>query len=81
MDPALLAGVDDDDDKDTSLAGVHGNDTSLAEVTIPTTTIATNDKNDSDAESNHNSVDPNQADKIQAKHLYTALEAMYQFTV
>ena len=41
MDPALLAGVDDDDDKDTSLAGVQGDNTSLAGVSIPTTTIAT----------------------------------------
>ena len=33
MDPALLAGVDDDDEhEDTSLAGVHGDDTSLAGV-------------------------------------------------
>ena len=39
MDPALLAGVDDDDDEDTSLAGVHGNNTSLAGVPIPTTTV------------------------------------------
>ena len=30
MDPALLAGVDDNDDDDTSLAGVQGNNTSLA---------------------------------------------------
>ena len=46
MDPALLAGVDDSDDNDTSLAGVP----------IP---VATNDNNDndSDAESNHNSID------------------------
>ena len=27
-DPALFAGVDDADDKGTSLAGVHGDDTS-----------------------------------------------------
>ena len=30
MDPALLAGVDDADDKDISFAGVHDNDTSFA---------------------------------------------------
>ena len=41
-DPALLAGVDDDNDEDTSLAGVHGDDTSsFAGVPIPTTTVAT----------------------------------------
>ena len=42
MDPALLAGVNDDDkdnDEHTSLAGVH----------------------DEDTESNHNSIDPNEA--------------------
>ena len=60
-DPALLAGVDDNDDDDevTSLAGVQGNDTSLAGVPKP---ITTNDDDDnSDAESNHNSIDPNEA--------------------
>ena len=31
-DPALLAGLDDNDDNNTSLAGVQGNDTSLAGV-------------------------------------------------
>ena len=47
-DPALLAGVDDDDDDDN---------TSLAGVPIP---IMTNDDdNASDAESDHNSIDPN----------------------
>ena len=50
-DPALLAGVDDTDDKDTSLAGVP----------VANTTIVTNDDDDSDAESNHNSSDPNEA--------------------
>ena len=66
-DPALLAGVDDDDDEDTSLAGVQSNDTSLARVPIPTTTIMTNDDDDSDAESNHNSIDLNQADESSSK--------------
>ena len=66
-DPALLAGVDDNDDKDTSLAGVHGNYTSLAGVPIPTTTIATNDDDDLDAESDHNSVDPNKAEENSSK--------------
>ena len=65
--PDLLAGVDDDDDKDTPLAGVHGDDTSLAGVPIPTTTIMTNDNDDSDAESNHTSIDPSEADKNSSK--------------
>ena len=38
----------------------------------------TNADNNLDAESDHNSVDPT---SIQAKHLYTALEATYPFTV
>ena len=63
-DPSLLAGVDDDDDDDdTSLAGMQGNDTSLTGVPIPTTTIMTNGDNDLDTESNHNSIDPNEANK------------------
>ena len=65
MEPALLAGVDDDDDEDTSLAGVQGNNTSLARVPIP---IATNDDDDdSDAESDHNSIDLNEADDNSSK--------------
>ena len=65
MDPALLAGVDDNDD-DTSLAGVQGDDTSLAGVPIP---VVINDANDdnSDAETNHNSIDPNKADNNSSK--------------
>ena len=39
--PALLAGVDDDDDEDTSLARVYGYDNSLAGVPIPNPTIVT----------------------------------------
>ena len=58
-DPALLAGVDDNNDKDTSLAEVHGDYTSLAGVPIPTTTVMTNNDDDLDAKSNHNSIDPN----------------------
>ena len=47
MDPALLAGADDNNDEDTFIAGVQGDDTSLAGVPIPTTTIVTkNDDND-----------------------------------
>ena len=66
MDPALLAGVDDNDDDDTSLAGVQGDNTSLAGVLIP---IVINDAgNDNlDAESDHNSVDPNEADDNSSK--------------
>ena len=50
-DPALLAGVNDDNDNDTALAGV------------------TNDDNeaDSDAESDHNSIDPNKANGNSSK--------------
>ena len=50
MDPALLAGVDDDDnEEDTSIAGVYDQDTEL------------------DAESNHNSIDPNKDDDNSSK--------------
>ena len=68
MDPVLLAGMDDADDEDTSFAGVHDEDTSFAGVPVPNTT---NDKcdNNLDTESDHNSVDPNEA---KVKHLYTA---------
>ena len=52
----FLAGVQGDN---TSLAGVQGNNTSLAGVPIPVTT--NNDDHDSDAESDHNSIDPNEA--------------------
>ena len=41
-DPALLAGVDDGDDNDTSLAGVQGIDASIAGVLIPITTNENN---------------------------------------
>ena len=57
----------DDDEEDISLAGVHGNDTSLAGVPIPTTTVTTNNDNDLDAESDHNSIDPNKADENSSK--------------
>ena len=60
--------MDDDNDKGTSLAGVQGDDTSLAGVPIPATTITTtDDDDDSDAESDHNSIDPNEADKSSSK--------------
>ena len=64
----MLAGVDDTDDKDTFLAGVHGNDTSLAGVPVPNTTVAIkNENDDSDAESDHNSIDPNEVDDNSSK--------------
>ena len=64
-DPAWLARVDDDDDNNTSLAGVQGDDISLAAVPIPVTT--TNDDDHSDAESDHNSIDPNEIDDNSSK--------------
>ena len=70
MDPALLAGVDDDDkdnDKHTSLAGIHNEDTSLTGVPVPNTNAATNADDESDAESDHDSVDPNEADNNSSK--------------
>ena len=67
MDPALLAGVNDADDEDTSLAGVRDEDTSLAGVPVPITTIMVNTDNNLDAESNHNSIDPNEADDNSSK--------------
>ena len=42
-------------------------DTTLAGVTIPTTTVMTNNDNDFDTESDHNSIDPNKADKSSSK--------------
>ena len=68
-DPALLGGVDDanDEDKDTSLAGVHDEDTSLAGVPVPNAAVMINADDDSDAESDHNSVDPNKADDNSSK--------------
>ena len=66
MDPALLAGVDDDDDNDTSIAGVQVDDTSLAGVPIP---VLINDDNDDhlNAESDHNPIDPNKVDDNSSK--------------
>ena len=54
-----------DDDYDTSLAGVQGNNTSLAGVPIPI--VTNNDDDDSDTESDHNSIDPNEANKNSSK--------------
>ena len=42
MDPSLLAGVDHDNDDDTSLAGVQGDDTSLQECQYPLTRFIKN---------------------------------------
>ena len=69
VDPALLAGVDDtDDDEDISFAGVHDiDDDSLAGVPVPKTTVTTNADDDSDAESDHNSIDPNKEDNNSSK--------------
>ena len=69
VDPGLVAGMDDADGKDTSLAGVHDEDTSFAGVPVPNTntTIVTNTDNNSDAESDHNSVDPNEANDNASK--------------
>ena len=68
MDPALLEGVDEDD-KDTLFAGVHNKDTSVAGVPVPNTTatISTNADNNLDAESDHNSDDPNEANNNSSK--------------
>ena len=66
-DPALLAGVDDADNEDTSLAAVHGNNTSLAGVTVTINTIVTHNDNDSDTESNHNSINPNEPNDNSSK--------------
>ena len=63
----MLAEVDDADDKGTSLAGVHDEGTSLAGVPVPNTTMMTNTDNNSDAESDHNSIDPNEADDNSSK--------------
>ena len=67
MDPALLAGVDDTDDEDTSIAGVHDEDTSFAGVPVPNTTIMADADDDLDTESDHNPVDPNDADDNSSK--------------
>ena len=53
-------------DEDTSFAGVHDKDTSLAGVHVPKTTIMTNDET-LDAESDHNSIDPNEDDNNSSK--------------
>ena len=61
----MLAGVDDNDDEDTSLAGVQGDDTSLAGV--PLCVVTNNDDDESDAVSDHNSIDSNKADSKSSK--------------
>ena len=67
MDPALVAGVDDADDKDASFAGLNDEHTSFAQVPAPNTTIVTSTDDNSDAESNHNSADPNEANDNSSK--------------
>ena len=67
VEPALLAGVDDTDDEETSFAGVHDEETSLAGVPVPNTTVMTNADDDSDTESDHNSVDPNKTNDNSSK--------------
>ena len=46
---------------------MHDEDTSLAGVPVPNTTIMTNADDESDTEPNHNSVDPNEADDNSSK--------------
>ena len=67
MGPVLLAGVDDVDDEDSSFAEVHNKDTSFTGVPVPNTTIATNADDNLDTESDHNSIDPNEADDNSSK--------------
>ena len=56
-------------DNDSCLGGVQGDNTSLAGVPIPITTNGDNDN--SDAESNHNSIDPNKADDNSSKAFHS----------
>ena len=67
----MLAGVDDANDEYTSLAGVHDIDTSLAGVAVPNTVtntpVMTNTDDNLDTESDHNSVDSNEANDISSK--------------
>ena len=46
---------------------VHDNNTSFAGVPVPNTTVTTNADDNSDAESDHNSVVPNKADDSSSK--------------
>ena len=71
--------MDDDDDEDTSLKEVQGNDTSLAGVPIPVMT--NDDDNNSDAESDHNSIGPNETNNNQSKASVHSTGAMYYFTI
>ena len=64
--------------EDTSLAGLHGNDTSLAGVPIP---MMTNNDDDDLENPITTPLTPATTMTIQAKHPYTALEATYQFTI
>ena len=67
MDPALLGGVDHVDDKDTSFAGVHDEDTSFSGMPVPNTTVVINADDNLHAESDHKSIDPNEADDNSSK--------------
>ena len=59
--------MDDTDDEDTSFPGVHDKDTSFPGMPVPSTTIMTNTDNNSDAEYDNNSIDPNEADDSSSK--------------
>ena len=67
MDPALLAGVDDADAEDTSFTGVHDKVTSFEGVPVPSTTITTNTDDNSDGDSDHNSIAPKKTDDNSSK--------------
>ena len=66
VDPALLAGVDDDNEH-TSLAGVRDEDTFITGVPVPKTHVMTNAYDNLDVELNHNSIDLNKADNNSSK--------------
>ena len=82
---ALLAGVDDADDEDTSFAGVHDKDTSLTGVParepVSKTTVMINADNSLDTYLITTLQTPMRLTTIQAKHPYSAPEATYPFTV
>ena len=75
-DTVLLAGVDDTDD-DTSFAGVHDEDTSLARVPVSGATIMTIQMTTQTQNLVTTWLTPTIRITIQAKHPYTAPEATY----
>ena len=77
----MLAGVDDADDEDTSLVGVHGDDTSLAGVPVPNTTSQQTMMMTQMQNLITTLLTPTRPTSIQAKHPYTAPETTYQFAV